>query len=90
MSAEEAIARAKAIAARLSGTGATAATTPDAPSTPAASSVPVSNNDVSSVADAALAAAFGGGADAGKADEGASSGSKRKRWDTGGGKLVIL
>jgi len=50
MSAEEAIARAKAIAARLAGTGATAAT---------AASAPAFN--VNAVADAALAAANGGG-----------------------------
>uniref|UniRef100_A0A7S3VAH2 K Homology domain-containing protein n=1 Tax=Chaetoceros debilis TaxID=122233 RepID=A0A7S3VAH2_9STRA len=52
MSAEEAIARAKAIAARLAGTGATAATA-------ASASAPAFN--VNAVADAALAAANGGG-----------------------------
>jgi len=46
MSAEEAIARAKAIAARLAGSGASAAINPEAV-------------NVNAVADAALAAAFG-------------------------------
>lgn len=88
MSAEEAIARAKAIAARLAGTGATAATTPEDVQQPPSIAVP--NTDVNSVAEAALAAAFGtgGGGVAGDFDDGAngSSGSKRKRWgsDAGG------
>ena len=107
MSAEEAIARAKAIAARLAGTGAIASTTPDQglptsdngggdaqPSSSAATSVAVSNVDVNSVAEAALAAAFGTGGVAAAAttvssgengDTSSNTGSKRKRWDNASG-----
>jgi len=71
MSAEEALARAKEIAARLAGTGASASVAPD----PA----PAAFN-VNAVADAALAAAFG------QSSEASSGGNKRKRWgdDSGG------
>jgi far upstream element-binding protein len=70
MSAEEAIARAKAIAARLAGTGASAAIDP--------SPAPL---NVNAVADAALAAAFGQ-----SPSSSSSSAPKRKRWsDDGGG-----
>ena len=98
MSAEEAIARAKAIAARLAGTGATLSTAPTSTTTDDNvvtngnissnnnSGVAVANNDVNSVAEAALAAAFGvpatGGAD------GDGSGSKRKRWGDTSGKSL--
>ena len=92
MSAEEAIARAKAIAARLAGSGAVASTAPETPSSmipPPATSVAVSNNDVTSVADAALAAAFGDGSGGTGDSSTLGSGSKRKRWgaDSGAGKI---
>lgn len=70
-SAEEAIARAKAIAARLAGTGASAAMTPDTSGPSSDSAV-----NVNAVADAALAAAFGQSSD--------TSGGKRKRWSNDG------
>lgn len=73
MSAEEAIARAKAIAARLAGTGASAALAPE-PSTGGAV-------NVNAVADAALAAAFGQASD--------SSSGKRKRWSDDSGKFCL-
>ena len=70
MSAEEAIARAKAIAARLAGTGATPATVPSVSSTEGQAGV---------AAEAALAAAFGSSGELeGDASNGVSS--KRKRW----------
>ena len=76
-SAEEAIARAKAIAARLAGTGASAAMTPDTSGPSSDSAV-----NVNAVADAALAAAFGQSSD--------TSGGKRKRWSNDGGKYIHL
>ena len=71
MSAEEAIARAKEIAARLAGTSASASVYPD----------PAATFNVNAVADAALAAAFG------QSTENSASGGKRKRWgdDSGSG-----
>lgn len=84
---EESVARAKAIAARLAGTSATVATTA-ASTPPTAPAVAVANNDVSSVAEAALAAAFGSGSGGGGTAEDSTNGSgnKRKRWgaDSGG------
>ena len=85
MSAEDAIARAKAIAARLAGTGATASfsasssssTTPGGGASAAAPSDPRSAASVNAVAEAALNAALGGGG----GDTGTIPG-KRKRWGT--------
>jgi len=73
MSAEEAIARAKAIAARLAGTGATAATIPETAAS--VSSGLVADKQVDAVAEAALAAALGSGT------------VKRKRWATDSGSV---
>lgn len=75
MSAEEAIARAKEIAARLAGSGASASFAPGN-SDPAPAPVATPVGDVNAVAEAALAAAFGTGSSA----VGSSVGSKRKRW----------
>lgn len=74
-SAEEAVARAKAIAARLAGTAASAAIDPE-PINGGTSSTAISSDAVhaNAVADAAIAAAFGQISDL------ASSGTKRKRW----------
>ena len=74
-SAEEAVARAKAIAARLAGTGASAAVDPE-PVDVASFSSAASNDAIhaNAVADAALAAAFG------QVSDQTTSGSKRKRW----------
>lgn len=66
MSAEEAIARAKAIAERLAGSNAAPSLTPDDASAPP--------TDVNAIADAALAAALG------QTSGAETSGSKRKRW----------
>ena len=78
MSAEDAIARAKAIAARLAGTGATASLSASDPRTSSPPTpAPPANGDVNAVAEAALSAAFGNGASGSS-----SSGTKRKRWGT--------
>mmetsp|Transcript_5921 Transcript_5921/g.8600 ORF Transcript_5921/g.8600 Transcript_5921/m.8600 type:complete len:778 (-) Transcript_5921:446-2779(-) len=92
MSVEEAIARARAVAERLKGTGATASLTPSSisinPSTTSNANISatttmggtgtsVGNGEVNAVAEAALAAAFGSSTD-GAGISGASS--KRKRW----------
>lgn len=66
MSAEEAIARAKAIAERLAGSNATPSLAPDGTSAPP--------TDVNAIADAALAAAMG------QTSGNDTAGSKRKRW----------
>ena len=74
MSAAEATARAKEIAARLAGTSASASIAPD----PAPDAF-----NVNDVADAALAAAFG------QSSESSAGGNKRKRWgDNSGGSGV--
>lgn len=93
MSAEEAIARAKAIAARLAGTGATLSTTPggggDEYDNQNTTTTTTTATDVNSVAEAALAAAFGtAGSDGGGMSSG--NGSKRKRWGESSGEGTFV
>ncbi len=88
--AEEAIARAKAIAARLAGTGATLSTTPGGDDehdnhTTTTTTTTATTTDVNSVAEAALAAAFGTAG-----PDGGGNGSKRKRWGESSGEGMFV
>jgi len=84
MSAEEAIARARAIAERLKGSGATAALTPVNPTLPPdTESLPVGNGDVEAAAEALSPSTFTANNNSGSVSVSVQgSSSKRKRWGT--------